>query len=82
MDSTRMSWHEIVEIIVRVDKAISRFEFERINAHIVRVIGIKCTTWVMDTIFFSIDAEFVSVIIIPAHGNLNDVVELSQRRGA
>ncbi len=60
--------YEIFEIIVRVDKPISRFEFERINAHIARIIGIKCTTWVMDAILFSIDAGFMSVIIIPPHG--------------
>ena len=73
--------YEIFEIIVRVDKPISRFEFERINALIVRIIGIKCTTLVMDAIFFSIDAEFMSVIIIPPHGNLNERVELSQLIG-
>ena len=70
------------KIVVRVDKAIPRFEFEIIDAYIVRVIRIKCTTGVMDTVFFSIDTEFVQVIIIPAHGNLDDVVELSQRRAA
>ena len=51
--------YEIVEIIVLLDKPISRFEFERINAHIVRIIAIKCTPWVMDAIFFSMDAEFM-----------------------
>ncbi len=51
--------HEIVEIVVRVDKAITRFEFEIIDAYIVGVIGIKCTTGVMDTVLFSIDLEFI-----------------------
>ncbi len=71
----------IVEIIVRVDKSNSRFEFECINAHIGRIIGIKCTTWVMDAIFISIDAEFMSVIITPPPGNPKDKVKLSQRSG-
>jgi hypothetical protein len=71
--------HVILEIVVVINKTIARFEFKIVKKYIVGVIGIISASSAINTVVFCIDSEMVKVVIIPIHGCLNEVVQLSER---